>query len=267
MIGLCARRGVTGENEVREVSRQVADSSRRLFEHWMAHFSEDARVALKRIAMQQVGLQRRDVAQLLEDGGRDRFGAERMWHELQYVGVCQEDGEGRLAKCNVLFWRYYREFEPGGLVGTADEGRVWDLIKETEVALRSLVYGKYAEKWPGREVVMMKRVLGKEWEKIEKTWQQAKDAYPLSPGHERSLMECMYLGQLGKLMESNQAWELFRGLCGEKREFARMLKDIYPVRNDIAHFVTVPPKELQRCWIACDDVLVMVKQAVDEEDS
>ena len=263
LIERCADRRATGAGAVEEVSRQAADGSRRLFEHWMAHFSEDARVALKRIAAQGVGLGRREVAQLLADGGRDRFGAERTWHELQYVGVCEVDGKGGLRKCNALFWRYYREFEPGDVVGTADENRVWDLIKETEIALRSLVYTKYRQKWPGREAVMMKRVLGKEWEKVEKVREQARGAYPMSPGHERALMDCMYLGQLGALVESNQAWEMFRRVFGDKQEFGRRLRDIYPVRNDIAHFAPMPTKELQRCGIACDDIVVMVRQIVD----
>ena len=249
------------------VSQQVAEGSRRLFGHWMAHFSEDARVALKRISTQPVSLGRREVAQLLADEGRDRFGAERTWHELQYVGVSKVDVEGHLAKCNALFWRYYREFEPGGAVGTADELRIWDLIKETEIALRSLVYRKYGEKWPGREVRMMKRVLGKEWESVDEVRRRARAAYPLSPGYERQLMDCMYLGQLGALMESNQAWDLFKGLFADKREFGRMLRDIFPVRNDIAHFVPVPPKELQRCGITCDDMLVILRQVIDEGSS
>ena len=155
-------------DRVQVVTQQVADGSRRLFEHWMAHFSEDARVALKWIATQPISLRRGEVAQLLADGGRDRFGAERTWHELQYVGVSKVDGDGRLAKCNALFWRYYQEFEPGSVVETADELRIWDLIKETEIALRSLVYRKYGEKWPGREVTMMKRVLGEEWKGVER---------------------------------------------------------------------------------------------------
>lgn len=263
MIERCADGQTTSAERLQEVSLQVAEGSRRLFEHWMARFTEDARIVLKQISGQQVGLRRREIAQLLADGGRDRFGAERTWHELQYVGVCNADREGRLTKCNALFWRYYQEFEPGELVETADEKRVWDLIKDTEVALRSLVYGKYGEKWPGREYAMMKRVLGKEWETVERVRRQAKAAYPLSPGHERELMDCMYLGQLGALVESNQAWDMFKGLFADKREFGRFLKAIYPVRNDIAHFATVPPKELQRCRIACDDVLVMVNQAID----
>ena len=267
LIETCADCGATGVEGVQLVSRQVADGSRRLFEHWMAHFSEDARIALKRIAMQPIGLQRREIAQLLADGGRDRFGAERTWHELQYVGVSKLDHEGRLAKCNALFWRYYQEFEPGSVVTTADESRIWDLIKETEIALRSLVYKKYGEKWPGRGVTMMKRVLGDDWDSVEKVRRQSKAAYRLSPGYERPLMDCMYLGQLGALMENNQAWDLFKSLFRDKREFGRMLRDIFPVRNDIAHFVTVPPKELQRCGITCDDMLVILRQVIDEGGS
>ena len=267
LIETCADRGATGVEGAQVVSQQVADGSRRLFEHWMAHFSEDARVALKRIATQPSGLRRREVAQLLADGGRDRFGAERTWHELQYVGVSKVDGEGRLAKCNALFWRYYQEFEQELVVETAGASRIWDLIKETEIALRSFVYRKYGERWPGREVTMMKRVLGKEWESVERVRRQAKAAYPLSPRYERPLMDCMYLGQLGALMVSNQAWDMFKGLFGDKREFGRMLRDIFPVRNDIAHFVTVPPKELQRCGITCDDMLVILRQVIDEGGS
>ena len=228
----------------------------------MAHFSEDARVALNRLATQEVSFERREVAQFLEDDGRDRFGAEGVWYELQYVGVCRLDDNRMLTKCNALFWRYYDEF-----VGweqsfeTDDEGRTWDVIRKTEIALRTLVYRKYSEKWPGREFKMMKKVLGKDWQTIEKVRNQAQSAYPLSPSHQRMLMDCMYLGQLGALMESNQAWGIFKELFGDKREFGRMLKAIFPVRNDIAHFVSVPPKELKRCEIACDDVLVMVNRA------
>ena len=269
LIERCAKTGATDAERVRDESRLVADGSRRLFEHWMAHFSEDARVALRRLSTQNAGLERRAVAQLLQDGGRDRFGAERTWHELQYVGVCRVDKDGRLTKCNALFWRYYREFEPRDSVGTADERRVWDLIGETEVALRKLVHRKYRMKWPDREVgMMMKKVLGeKEWGKIEKVKQKAEASYPFSPGHERELMDCMYLGHLSKLVLSNQAWIMFKDLFRDKRDFEGKLEAIYPVRNDRAHFAQVPEKELHRCSIACDDVLVIVNQALDEEGS
>ena len=265
LIRHCADFGAVGAISMQEASRELAAGSRRLFEHWMLRFSEDARLTLQRISRHQVGLRRREVAQVLEEGGRDRFGADRPWHELQYVGVCRVNEEGLLTRCNDLFWRYYREFEPGNMAGTADERRVWDLIKETETLLRKLVYRNYREKWPGRDAAMMRKVLGNEWEKVEEVRRRASAAYPLSPGHERELMDCMYLGQLCKLMVSNQAWELFRDAFGNKRELERKLEAIYPVRNDIAHFAAVPPKELKRCEVECDDILVMVRSLVVEE--
>ena len=111
---------------------------------------------------------------------------------------------------------------------------------------------------------MMRRVLGEQWKKVEEVRRKA--TYRLSPDYSRTWMECMYLGQLGLLMEHNQAWELFKDKFGEKRHLRDRLQDIYPVRNDIAHFVRgLPAKELARCDIACDDILVIVRQAEEEE--
>ena len=75
MVEECAKKGeATGRDEAEAVGRRVAEGSRRLFEHWMAHFSGDARLALDRLGTGGSGLGRRALAQLLEDGGRDRFG-------------------------------------------------------------------------------------------------------------------------------------------------------------------------------------------------
>ena len=267
LFAYCRDHGAPTSESAPRISSAVAGRSRRLFEHWMAHFSEEAKVTLERLAAAHVGLLRRDVARLLATKGKDRFRAERAWHELQYVGVCRADGKGRLTRCNDWFWRYYQEFDTSAFVGTSDEQRVWDLIREAETALRTLVYSKYRLKWPGREYEMMERVLGPAWKKIEEVRRKAAAAYSLSPNFERSLMDCMYLGQLGDLVVSNQAWALFQSLFNDKARFRRMLQDIHPVRNDIAHFVPgVPQKELWRCRIACDDVLVIVKRATDEQD-
>jgi hypothetical protein len=67
-----------------------------------------------------------------------------------------------------------------------------------------------------------------------------------------------YLGQLAQLMVSNDAWELFRAPFKDKRHLEDIVKAIAPVRNDRAHFRQVPAKELQRCQIACDDLLALV---------
>ena len=261
----CSKRNEITRGTLQEVTKEAEGRARRLFEHWLGHFSDDAKIALQGLSGQRAGVGRREIAQLLAAEGRDRFRAERTWHELQYVGVCRANEKGRLAKCNDWFWRYYAEFDATGSDGTGDERRVWERIKEAEITVRGLVHRKYRERWPGREFKMMAKLLGAEWAKIESVRSKAKSAYPLSPGYDRPLMDCMYLGQLGTLIEHNQAWSAFKDLLGDKREFQRMLKDIYPVRNDIAHFVTVPRKELSRCEIACDDVLVILKQAVGED--
>ena len=73
-------------------------------------------------------------------------------------------------------------------------------------------------------------------------------------------MDCMYLGHLGTLIEHNSAWVLFKDLFRDKRQFQDILKAITPVRNRRAHFVEVPEKELERCRINCDDLLVIVEQ-------
>ena len=262
-IERCAAGGVTGAEEALRAMTEVESRSRTLFGHWIAHLSDDARVVLESIEKRRVGLLRRELAGVLADSDRDRFGAERTWHELQYVGVCSLDDEGRLRKCNESFWRYYREFDPIEAAGTHEERRVWDRIGETEISLRELVYRKYGEKWPGKEFQMMRKVLGPEWKKVDEVRQKA--TYRLSPDYVRTWMECMYLGQLGVLMEHNQAWDLFKDMFVDKRGLSDMLRDIYPVRNDIAHFARgLPPKELARCDIACDDILVIVRQASEE---
>jgi hypothetical protein len=67
-----------------------------------------------------------------------------------------------------------------------------------------------------------------------------------------------YLGQLGDLMISNASWHLFQTLFRDKRELQDMLSDIMPVRNDFAHFRTVPDRELDRCRIRCEDLLAIL---------
>jgi hypothetical protein len=49
----------------------------------------------------------------------------------------------------------------------------------------------------------------------------------------------------------------------DKRELEDMTNAIMPVRNDRAHFSTVPSKELERCRIACDDLLVISERELD----
>jgi hypothetical protein len=61
-------------------------------------------------------------------------------------------------------------------------------------------------------------------------------------------------------MTSNQAWELFKEGFRDKRELEDLIRPISTVRNDVAHFRSVPAKELERCRMAIDDLRVKVER-------
>ena len=268
--------GCGGTDALVAVSREVAEGARELFRHWVERLSKDARLVVERLGAGCPGLARREVGQVLEEGRRDRFGADRVWRELQYVGVCTEDGSGRLTKCADLFWDYYAEFDlPGDSESERDqrdalpgEIEVRNAIDETEIALRKLVWRKYNEEWSGRGEFMMMKVLGPEWKKVEERHEKKRSAYRFSR-REVTVMESMYLGELRNMILSNQAWKLFRSVFRDKNTVEAKVGDIFPVRNDFAHPAPIPPKELLRCWIACDDLLTVMRQvpAGEEQDA
>jgi hypothetical protein len=55
-------------------------------------------------------------------------------------------------------------------------------------------------------------------------------------------------------MIAGPAWQLYRGAFDDKRQLEDFARAIIPVRNDGAHFRSVPPMELQRCRIAVADL-------------
>ncbi len=108
----------------------------------------------------------------------------------------------------------------------------------------------------------MKQILGeKAWDKIIATQEKSKVQYKYTrETSQRDVMSCMYLGQLGMLMTNGATWELFRHCFRDKRELEDRLSCVMPVRNYRAHFTSVPAKELDRCRIACDDLLTIVER-------
>ena len=72
------------------------------------------------------------------------------------------------------------------------------------------------------------------------------------------ILNFAYVGQLKVLMFDGAVWPTFRTNFRDKRQFEEMIADIIPVRNDQAHFRTVPERELQRCRLRCEDLLVLV---------
>jgi hypothetical protein len=139
-----------------------------------------------------------------------------------------------------------------------EERQVWPLVQTVEQRLRAIVRGKYDAEWGVRADGQIAATLGKDaLAAIEKTRSKHLAVYEraIDPATADVLDYC-YLGQLGQLMSSNAAWTLFQSAFRDKRELDDLLKRIIPVRNDLAHFRRVPAKELDRCRLAADDLLV-----------
>ena len=149
------------------------------------------------------------------------------------------------------------------LVATSDEHAVWRRVEDVELRLRKLVADRYAQKWGAGVTDRIRRMLGDEaWATIEKNREKHQKQYPLSPGAPSvDALAYAYLGQLSQLMLANDAWDMFRAHFKDKRQLEDIVKSITPVRNDRAHFRQVPVRELQRCQIACDDLLALVQDA------
>jgi len=189
--------------------------------------------------------------------------ARRVFEEYEYTGIATRE-DGNLISCNSLFWDYAKAFnvaEPRA----ADAETVWLLIERTELALRQLVLYRLKEIFGETVEKKMKGILGdKAWDQIVATREKSKSQYRYTrESSQRDLMSCMYLGQLGMLMTNSATWSYFKISFRDKRELEDKLACIMPVRNDRAHFTSVPVKELDRCRIACDDLLTIAERELD----
>lgn len=200
------------------------------------------------------------IANTLHQKGLDRFKADRACDELLFTGIAKMDGNS-LQAVNKIYWVYISLFL-SEQTGSQIEREIWHLIEEVELGMRDLVRKKYEAKWPNAFEDRILKIIGSDRDKLERIRTNISKQYPYSE-HENSIdiMQCLYLAQLGTLIVSNQAWEFFRDLFRDKRELEDMLADITPVRNDRAHFRAVPRKELERCRIACEDLLVILERA------
>jgi len=147
--------------------------------------------------------------------------------------------------------------------GTVDEKLVWSLVESTELALRALVTRKFDERFGARATDTIRKVLGEEaWTALERNREKHLKQYPLSPqAGATTVLDYTYLGQLTQLMMCGEAWEAFRGFFKDKRQLEDIVKGITAVRNDRAHFRAVPTRELERCKLACEDLLALVAKA------
>jgi len=141
--------------------------------------------------------------------------------------------------------------------GSKEEQAIWVLIERLEKRLRKLVLVGYTQRWGGKAESMMREYLGESSTRvIDENRKKAGKAYRLA-GDTDSMNEFLdfsYLGQLGQLMMTNEGWTLFREPFKEKRLLQEEMTKITRVRNDAAHFRSVPKLELMRCQIAVADL-------------
>ncbi len=208
----------------------------------------------------------------MRESSYDQYLARTVCDVLEFTGIALVENR-ELSRINDVYWEFIREFHVLQSLAVSTEGSaqestrdVWHLIERLELAMRAYILEVFKGQWQGFELDQLRKILGPErWTAIERIKNKASRNYQLSPDRlEREEMECMYLGDLVDLIISNQAWHHFKDDFRDKRQLQDLIASISQVRNDRAHFAQVPEKELARCRIACDDLIVIINQAVDE---
>jgi hypothetical protein len=154
--------------------------------------------------------------------------------------------------------------EPGEIPvdPSAEERKTWSLVESLELRLRTVVRARYASRWGADAEVQIRKVLGEDaWSTIERNRDRHRQQYPQTPStRSHDVLDYCYLPQLVQCMMAGPAWELFREFFRDKRQLEDLLKAVAPVRNDRAHFRTVPERELVRCQLACEDLMAMLAE-------
>lgn len=232
-----------------------------LFRNWALAFTSEGKIIRDELA--SCGkLSISDISNRLNQAEKDRFLAQRTFEELQYMGVAVcKDGE--ILRVNELFWTYAREFDVvRNHTDSVDNPPVWELIEKTELMLREIIRLKYTLHFGSQAEANIAGILGADtWTKVDEMVKKSVTRYPLSRDIvDRDPLSCMYFGDLMNLIINNKSWVLFKSMFKDKRQLEDIVKTIIPVRNDSAHFARIPPKEMSRCQINCDDLLVIVEK-------
>jgi hypothetical protein len=239
-----------------DISKELEARAAALVNNWASSFTDEARAVILDFGS-RASITPKEISRLLSSRKMDAFATDRVVEELQYSSALV-NRQGRLLKSNTMLWEYMDRFGKEDK-GTQEEREVWNLIEEVELALRDLIKQTYQQKWPGKELDQMKAHLANdEWTKLLELQKRSAGKYRYSPEYAgRDEMSCMYLGQLATLILHGTAWPLFKHLFRDQRELQDLMAAVTPVRADRAHFTSVPSKELARCKIACDDLLVI----------
>jgi hypothetical protein len=232
-----------------------------LFQIWTTRLSIEARLILKRLLFAK-NLTLPEAARVLQDNNKSSFLVDRVFDELQFTGIAIRR-EDHIAVVNQMYATVARHSVVEDR-GSELERPVWALLEELEVTLRRVVRLRFEEKWPGRAEKQMALCLGNDsWKRILDNKNKYDRSYRQSAeDREPDILDFTYLGQLGQLMIWQSSWDMFKQMFRDKRELEDMLRDISPVRNDSAHFRSVPKRELDRCRLRCEDLLVIFDKNV-----
>jgi len=231
-----------------------------LFQLWVASLTTEARF-IQDVLLDKRCLTIPEISEHLSRKGLAVHRCDRVADELQYVGLARREGE-YLVCCN----RVYAEVAQVYACPPARselESSVWPLVERTEIGLRKLVRDAFDSQWTKHADHNIRLALGEEaWGKITDNRDKYAKSYSRSPQavNVDEVLNFTYLGQLGQLMMWNKSWSLFKHLFRDKRELEDMIRDIMPVRNDSAHFRSVPEHELNRCRVRCTDLLVIAER-------
>jgi hypothetical protein len=243
-------------DELENVVESVREERSELFQRWTNGFSQEAQTINERLLGGQ-SLTIGDMGTCLRTAGFAPYRADRVSEELQFTGVAVRDGD-RLMTVNAMYKKTMQPFASSEN-GTASEQEVWTLIREVETTLRRVVRKEFQQKWPSAADAQIQAILGNEaWSRLLTTQEKNERSYRFTARPLPEILDCAYLGQLGELMKSNASWSLFSGMFRDKRELEDILRDVTSVRNDSAHFRTVPERELDRCRLRCEDLLAIV---------
>lgn len=244
----------TLENIIQSVRSERSE----LVQTWIHSLSPEARTVSETL-MGTDGMTISEIAACLRASALAPYRADRVSDELQFTGIAIMEGD-LLVSLNRIYVETARRY---AIIesGTERDREVWDLIRDAEIGLRRLIRREFELKWPGSADAQMRTILGDQtWASLSGIRAKSEKSYGNTPRSLAEILDCAYLGQLGELIKSNSSWALFQYMFRDKRELEDLLKDVTPVRNDCAHFRTVPDREMDRCRLRCEDLLVIISK-------
>ncbi|HXG69001.1 MAG TPA: DUF262 domain-containing protein [Gemmatimonadaceae bacterium] len=139
--------------------------------------------------------------------------------------------------------------------GSRQERSVWEGIESMEMRLRRLIRARFHGRFGERADERIRAIFGNQaMEAIDGNREKYMRQYRFSVPDVDPILDFSYLGQLVQVMLSTEGWEIFRTPFRDKRELQDLANAIVPVRNDAAHFRSVPDVALLKCRSALADL-------------